>query len=216
MTGGVVAACSVPQPPALLPGMTGHPVAEVERLRAACLAAIGSVLRAGPDHVVLVGAISAADRAAGSAAEPLSLRVGRALLAEAGCDLPVEAVLVDAAAEAARCVEVGRAWAAATARVAMVVMADGSACRTVKAPGFLDDRAAGFDDAVLAALTGRDWRSIAQLDSGLAAELLVGGRCAWQVLAGALSEREDVSTVLHYAADPFGVFYPVLEFTLPD
>lgn len=222
--GGIVAACSVPQPPVLLPGMTGRPVAEVEQLRAACLVALGAVLDLRPDRIVLIGAVPASVRSsaaasapasapasASGAAEALSLRVGRALLAEVGCAVPVEAVPLDADTDSATCAELGRTFAARPGRLGLIVLADGSACRTLKAPGYLDERAVGFDAALLSALTTPDWPAIAGLDAALAAELLVSGRPGWQVLAGALADRA-VDVAVRYAGDPFGVFYPVLDY----
>ena len=59
-----------------------------------------------------------------------------------------------------------------------------------------------------AALRDGDPAGLAALDAGLAAELLVAGRAAWQVLAGATEGRTFRAT-LSYSADPFGVWYPV-------
>ena len=75
--------------------MTGRPVAEVEQLRAACLAAVAELLAAGPDRIVLVGGGAGTDARRG---QPLSIVVGRQLLREAGCRLPVEELVVAAAA----------------------------------------------------------------------------------------------------------------------
>ncbi|MGA8256117.1 MAG: hypothetical protein WB767_06020 [Nocardioides sp.] len=52
-----------------------------------------------------------------------------------------------------------------------LVVANGSACRTEKAPGFLDERAAEFDAAVDSALRQPDLYALASVDLGLAAEL---------------------------------------------
>lgn len=53
---------------------------------------------------------------------------------------------------------------------AMLVVANGSAMLSERAPGHLDDRAADFDADVRAALTGRP-ATLADLDGGLASEL---------------------------------------------
>ena len=63
----IVAVAGCPNPPLLLPGITGRPVAEVEQLRTACLSAIAELLAAGPSRVVLVGAA-----ASGEPDKPLS------------------------------------------------------------------------------------------------------------------------------------------------
>ena len=90
----------------------------------------------------------------------------------------------------------------------MLVMGDGSARRTVSAPGHLDERAVPFDDAVERAVRDGD---LAALDPGLAHELMVTGRPAWQALAGAWGPEKPATEVL-YADGPFGVAYLVARF----
>ena len=53
----------------------------------------------------------------------------------------------------------------------LLVVANGSATRTLKAPGGFDERAAGFDDAVGKALLAGEPARLADLDLGLADEL---------------------------------------------
>jgi hypothetical protein len=203
----IVGVLSCPQPPLLLPGITGRPVAEVEALRAACLAAVGELLAGDAERIVVVGGWTVRDRAADRA--PLSIEVGRLLLSEAGCSLPVEELVVAEDTGTEDCLRYGRdaAGRAGTA-TGLLVMADGSACRSLKAPGYLDERAAPFDARVEAALREGDAAGLAALEAGLAAELLVAGRAAWQVLAGATEGRR-FDARLSYSADPFGVWYPV-------
>lgn len=50
----------------------------------------------------------------------------------------------------------------------LLVVANGSATRTEKAPGHLDERAAGFDAAIGAALASGDLAALAGIDLGLA------------------------------------------------
>ena len=57
----------------------------------------------------------------------------------------------------------------------MLVMANGSAKRSEKAPGHLDERAFDFDDAVDLALRSGDGRRLAALDAALGAELWASG-----------------------------------------
>lgn len=212
MTGrqrGVVAIAVVPGPPLLLPGATGGPVAEVEELRDACVAALRAVAEQRPDRIVLVGGARPGERL-----PPLSERVGRALLDQAGVHAAVDQVLVGADAPAAECVAVGRAIASGDDRLGLLVVGDGSARRSVKAPGYLDDRAGPFDDQVVAALRTADASALADVDAALAGELLAAGRAAWQVLAGVLSSTDQRFAVSeHYVGDPFGVLYPVFSYT---
>ncbi len=69
-------------------------------------------------------------------------------------------------------------------------MGDGTARRSASAPGYLDERAAPFDEAVERAVRDGDLPAIAALDPALAAALLAAGRPAWQALAGALSAAD--------------------------
>jgi hypothetical protein len=206
----IVAAASCPHPPLLLPGMTGRAIAEVETLRAACLAAITTMLAAQPDVVKIVGGIQPTEPS-----PPLSIAVGLTLLATAACAAPIEQVPVPMSLAPEACWARGAELDDAVRRVGLLVMADGSARRTVKAPGYFDDRAVQFDAAVTAALTKPDWAVIAELDAAMAFDLLVAGRAAWQMLAVAMrsSALAGCQTVVHYADAPFGVWYPVLSFS---
>ncbi|MGW2545598.1 hypothetical protein ACWC5I_33160, partial [Kitasatospora sp. NPDC001574] len=85
---------------------------------------------------------------------------------------------------------------------------DGSACRSVKAPGYLDERAEGFDAASARALGSADTVALAALDADLAAELKAEGRAPWQVLAGA-AEGAGLTGRLGYQDAPYGVGYLV-------
>lgn len=210
----IVAVAGCPNPPLLLRGITGRPVAEVEQLRAACLAAIGELLAAGPSRVVVIGGA-----APGEDDKALSIVVGRLLLNQAGCGLPIEHLVIAADSPPADCLQAGRALAgddndgdsgddSGDDSIGLLVMADGSARRSLKAPGYLDPRAAPFDEAVEACLESGRLGGLAELDPALAAELLVAGRAAWQVLAGAVGGVAG-SGRLRYSDDPFGVWYPV-------
>jgi hypothetical protein len=104
------------------------------------------------------------------------------------------------------CLRAGRDIAGSAARVALLVMGDGSACRTLKAPGYLDERAAGFDASLAAALAAADTAALACLDVPLARALLVAGRAPLQVLAGA-AEGAGLTGRLLYEEAPYGVGY---------
>ncbi len=91
-------------------------------------------------------------------------------------------------------------------------MADGSACRTLKAPGYLDARAASFDDQVERAIRDGDGDALLAVDASLARELMATGRPGWQVLAGALRGTGWAAQV-RYSGDPFGVGYLVASLT---
>ena len=109
---------------------------------------------------------------------------------------------------AAACLRLGAGLRTIGDRVGLLVMADGSACRSLRAPGYLDPRAAAFDAVIADAVRSGDLAPLRSMDSDLARELLVAGRPGWQVLAGAMPGRA-ASTEVLYEADPFGVFYLV-------
>lgn len=142
---------------------------------------------------------------------PLSLTVAAWLL-RGWSAAPVEGMGVGEQLEPERCAAAGRAIAGSAERVALLVMGDGSASRTVKAPGYLDERAEPFDTAVAAALAGADVRALAALDPELAQELKAAGRAPWQVLAGAAEEAHLAGQLLHETA-PYGVGYFVAAWT---
>ncbi|MCQ6249741.1 hypothetical protein HUF15_25120 [Streptomyces samsunensis] len=139
---------------------------------------------------------------------PTSLAVGAWLLEHAGWDpaVPVEGLGVGEPLAAERCIEVGRELAGRAERVALLVMGDGTACRTLKAPGYLDERAAPFDAEVARALAAADTGALAALDEELAYELKAAGRAPMQVLAGA-GEGARLKGELRYDEAPYGVGY---------
>jgi hypothetical protein len=142
---------------------------------------------------------------------PPSLTVGAWLL-RGWSAAPVEGLGVGERLEQERCATTGRAVAGSAGRVALLVLGDGSACRTVKAPGYLDERAEPFDTAVAAALAAADIRALEDLDAELAQDLKAAGRAPWQVLAGAAGEA-GLSGELLYEAAPYGVGYFVATWT---
>jgi aromatic ring-opening dioxygenase LigB subunit len=107
--------------------------------------------------------------------------------------------------------QTGRDLVAGDERVALLVMGDGTARRSVSAPGYVDERAEGFDAAVAAALKTADADALLALDPHLGDELLVAGRVAWQVLAGAAGNG--CTGELLYDEAPYGVGYFVATWT---
>lgn len=140
---------------------------------------------------------------------PPSLAVAAWLLGRTDwSDAPVEGLGVGEPLAAERCIQSGKEIAARAERVALLVMGDASACRTLKAPGYLDDRAAGFDAEVTHALGTADVAALKTLDAELAYELKASGRAPWQVLAGA-GEGAGLAGALLYEDAPYGVGYVV-------
>lgn len=87
----------------------------------------------------------------------------------------------------------------------VLVLANGSAKRTEKAPGHLDERAADFDDALDLALRSGDGRRLAALDLSLADDLWTSGLTALAALGADLGPGWTVS--VPYADAPHGVLW---------
>ncbi|MFJ4283554.1 class III extradiol dioxygenase subunit B-like domain-containing protein [Streptomyces massasporeus] len=232
----LVAAAVCPCPPLLVPEVAAGAAPELDAARAACTDALGVLAAARPGRLVVVGPMDGAgpetypEGTAGSfrgfgvdldvrlgAAEgtgtgqrlPYALAVAAWLLERTGwADAPVEGLGVGESYPPAQCARTGRDIAARDERVALLVMGDASACRTLKAPGYLDDRAAPFDAEVARALGAADVSALTTLDTGLAHELKVSGRAPWQVLAGA-ADGADLGGSLLYEDAPYGVGYVV-------
>ncbi|WP_328553041.1 MULTISPECIES: class III extradiol dioxygenase subunit B-like domain-containing protein [unclassified Streptomyces] len=156
---------------------------------------------AGPD--------SAENREAAERELPPSLAVAAWLLERTGwSDAPVEGLGVGEPLETERCIKAGEHIGGRAERVAVLVMGDASACRTLKAPGYLDERAADFDAEIARALGSADVEALKTLDTALAHELKVAGRAPWQVLAGAAAGA-GLGGALLYDDAPYGVGYVV-------
>ncbi|HEX4815824.1 MAG TPA: hypothetical protein VFV66_24020 [Nonomuraea sp.] len=223
----LAAAAVCPQTPLIVTGLP--------ELRAACRAAIDALLTARPDVLIVLGGAESTAAYGGDAAGtlrpwgfdvtagagepvlPLSLTVGRCLLSRGGPDgAPAReqapgrapdafhAVAFDAAAE--ECRSVGEKLAEAGERVALLVLADGPACLTPRAPGRYDRAAQPYDDLLAHAIAAADAAALAALDPAEADRLWVTGRAALQALAGAAGANAYEGRLLMRAA-PYGVGY---------
>ncbi|WP_175596293.1 hypothetical protein [Thermomonospora catenispora] len=225
----LVAAAVCPHPPLLVPEMAGAAAGELDGLRAACDEAIRRLVEADVELILVVGGAEQAGEYGpdgrcdlrpygadlvcggrpGGPSLPLSLSIGAWLLHRrpAGVDLDRvrhRALAFDA--PAAECLRLGERAARRTGRLGLLVMGDGSACRSEKAPGYLDERAEPYDAEVARALGRADTAALAALDPGLSAELGAAGRAAWQFLAGAAGDAGyDAALLAHQA--PYGVGY---------
>jgi hypothetical protein len=113
-------------------------------------------------------------------------------------------IAADASTE--ECLELGEKIAALAPRVALLVMGDGPGRRARGAPGARDFAADRYDAEVAAALAAPSPRALAALDPARDDGLIIAGRAAWQVLAGAAGQ-DDFDATLDYAAAPFEVTY---------
>lgn len=225
----IVAAALLPHPPLLLRELDGlHD--SVAELRQAAHEAVRTVLH-GVERVVVVGAADhkgpdwsmgwpaevrgfGTSTPSGGAAVALSVGVGLRMVEEAGWSGPVGQLELDWDEEDDSVDEVAGELCTGPDPTALVVLGDGSARRGEKAPGYLDDRAFAFDDAVAAALSEGDARGLRDLDVELASDLMVFGRTAFRLLgAVALQQDGPEQAELLLREDPFGVSYFVATWT---
>jgi len=242
----IVSAAICPSPPLLARELTGQAgldgqAGPLPELRDACAAALAALLATAPDLVVVTGPAGltadfghhgrldlaayapALGKGGDEPALPLSLGVGARLLDEASYAGPRSFRGIGVSAPAEACLRLGRQIAASAPdcpnqRVALLAVGDGSARRSVSAPGYLDERAAPFDESVERAVRDGEPAALAALDPELAAELMADGRAAWQVLAGALTAEGATPGGLRgdvlYADAPLGVGYLVAVLTM--
>ncbi|NLU65700.1 class III extradiol dioxygenase subunit B-like domain-containing protein [Streptomyces sp. HNM0574] len=234
----LVAAAVCPCPPLLVPEVAGGAASEMNDAREACYDALGVLAAARPDRLVVVGPADQAGRGthpegargsfrgfgvgldvtlgSGEPAQrelPPSLAVGAWLLERTKWRAaPVEGLGVGEPLSRERCTAAGAQLARDTDRLALLVMGDGSNCRTLKAPGYFDDRAIAFDTEAGRALGSADTGALLALDEELAYELNVSGRSSWHVLAGA-AEGAGLDGRLLYEDAPYGVGYLVASWT---
>ena len=170
----------VPSTLALLPEYAGaeDPVAD---LRSACAEAVRWLVSRHADAVRLVAAPLRPEELARGLGSAPGERVGRHLLAAAGFGGRLD----DTAG-------------------GVLVVGNGTAKRTEKAPGHLDDRAAAFDDAVERACRHGDGPALRALDAGLAEELWVRD---WPALLALADLVGGCPMEIDYSDDPFGVQY---------
>ena len=212
----IVAAAVCPHPPVLVPELAAGAASELDDVRAAALESVTALVAEHPDRIVVIGT--------GELAEPVDESAGGSLAGlgvdvRAGGDelvlplsLTIGAWLLD---------QVG--WSGSRTytttpvptddRVALLVMAGGSARHSRSAPGYLDERAEAHDAAVGAALASGDSETLASLDVDLGDELLAPGDRAFVVL-GEMTKGADVTATLRWDGAPFGVGYWVADWTI--
>ena len=225
-TPSAVAFC--PCPPLLVPAVAGRAASDTATLRAACATAVDAVLAPRPEVVVVVGGeagcgrfgdgdggdlrglgvdleVPFAGRARpGGRRTPLAHTLGAWLLDGAG----YAGVRLGVSSD-----DLAGALAGLPGPVAVLAMGDGSARRSLKAPGHLDAAAEPFDAAVAAALSTGDPGALAVLDPAEGARLLAAGVPTWRAVGAALAGRE-VTGRLHAHEAPFGVGYLVADWSV--
>lgn len=212
----IVAAAVCPHPPVLVPELATGAASELDDVRAAALESVSALVATRPDRIIVIGTgdlpqpvdESAGGTLAGHGVDvraggddlvlPLSLTIGAWLLDHAGWDGPRTYTTTSVPTED---------------RVALLVMAGGSARRSLAAPGYLDERAEAHDAAIGAALGAGDADALASLDVDLGDDLLAPGTRAL-VVFGEMTKGADVTATLRWDGAPFGVGYWVADWSI--
>ncbi|MGY5893904.1 hypothetical protein [Blastococcus deserti] len=213
-----------PAPPLLLPAVEGRADYATTALRSACATAVAEMLAVRPEVVVVAadGAAPGERFGAGDGGDLRGFGVDVAVPFEGrvrpgGRRVPtghaLAAWLLDQAGFAGTRVGVGPADLGQLARdlpapVGVLAMGDGSARRSVKAPGYLDPAAGPFDAGVARALAAGDAGALAALDPAEGRRLLAAGVPVWRAVGAAFAGRS-VTGRLHADDAPFGVGYLV-------
>lgn len=185
----------VPSTLALLPEYAGL-VDPVPELRAACEQAVAWLVDGGAPRVtLLVSAREPTDERRG-VDEPAGTRIARHLLRGRGV------------AEVDELRASGLLHPALPGSVPerLLVVANGSATRSERAPGHLDERSHAFDATLGHALTEGDPAALTRLDAALGEELWCRDVPVLQRL-GELVRGRTVRAEVDYDDDPFGVKY---------
>lgn len=95
----------------------------------------------------------------------------------------------------------------------VLVVADGSATRSEKAPRHLDPRAEAFDAGIDAALASGDPAALLALDLALGDALHAAGPRTWQAVARSVAGPARAELV--WSGAPYGVHYVVATWELP-
>lgn len=215
----LVAAAICPHPPLLVPTLASGAAGELDDVRVQCGDAVAALRDSDIVYVVGVDGGVCATRLAPWGADvaldvpepmPLPLLVGAWLTTGTLRSF----VIVDADLDGDECAALGAELAASATGVALLVMGDGSARHHEKAPGYLDPRAAAYDEHVATALGNGDIDALRALDPQLSTELLVAGRAPWQVLAGAAAGHRPQVRASAFTA-PYGVGYHVASWVFP-
>jgi hypothetical protein len=142
---------------------------------------------------------------------PLPVLIAGWLRGQAASHVSASVELVDPGLPPSDCERVGEELADRIGPgTAVLVVGDGAATHTEKAPGYLDERAGPFEADARRALADGDPGGLLALDAALATELNAVGRAPWQVMAGlaaAAGSRWDAR--MHYSDIPYGVAYHV-------
>lgn len=223
----LVSAALVPAAPVLVPGLSGHTMTAQE-VRAATLDAIQRMIDAGVDEVIV---LAEADRdglfdstapwglhrigglhpfsEAGAVFDQLltmPLAIGASMLRDAGWTGPTSFHALERTMSADAAAEVGRGLGTTKRSVGLLLLGNGSACCTEKAPGSFHPQAERFNATLLTMIRQGDRAAMMELSAHDTADQLSDVRVPLQVFAGATSGHRFLGSIT-FADDFAGVYY---------
>lgn len=212
MSGVPAAVGFVPSAPLLVPQVAGGSASQDEELREACRTVARRLAAHTIGEVVVIADTSVSGEWDDSATWGFE---GFGVARRPGDDRPrlpwplgVGAWLLDEIGWAGRrrFVSADRP-ASVTGGDAVLVVGDGSARRTEKAPGHFDDRAEQYDATIATAIATGDHAALGALDVGLSAALMCAGAPAWRALAALVGQATVQRAELLSDSAPYGVAY---------
>ena len=223
----IVSAALVPAAPVIVPGLSGHTMPAPE-VRSAALDAIQRMIDAGVDEVIV---LAEADRdglfdstapwglhrigglhpfsEAGAVFDQLltmPLAIGASMLRDAGWTGTTYFHALERTISADAAAEVGRGLGTTKRSVGLLLLGNGSACCTEKAPGSFHPQANEFNTSLVGMIRQGNRAAMMALPTQGAAEQLSDIRVPLQVFAGATPEHRLVSSI-GFTGDFAGVYY---------
>ena len=223
----IVSAALVPAAPVIVPGLSGHTMPAPE-VRSAALDAIQRMIDAGVDEVIV---LAEADRdglfdstapwglhrigglhpfsEAGAVFDQLltqPLAIGASMLRDAGWTATTSFHALERTMSADAAAEVGRGLGATPRSVGLLLLGNGSACCTEKAPGSFHPQAETFNATLLTVIRQGDRAAMMELSAHDTADQLSDVRVPLQVFAGATSGHRFLGSIT-FADDFAGVHY---------
>lgn len=204
----IVSAALVPAAPVLVPGVSGHTV-PAQEVRAATLEAIQRMIDAGVEEVIVlaeadrdglfdstapwglhrIGGMHTVNEAGAVFDQPLtvSLAIGASVLRDAGWTGTTSFYALERTMSADAAAEVGRGLGTTKRSVGLLLLGNGSACCTEKAPGSFHPQAETFNATLLTMIRQGDRTAMMELSAHDTADQLSDVRVPLQVFAGATS-----------------------------
>lgn len=181
-----------PHPPLLIPEVASGAAVELDDLRASCDGVVRELVESS-DELLIVGSAQGVGIGEWLAARHQSAHTVRTMAAEQHPE-DIDDALADAQKSALQ--------------VAVLAMGDGAACRSEKAPGYMDERSFEFDDSIATALQQADATALSGIDVDLARQLMAAGRTVWPAIGRVVNaDAREWTGDLRFRTDPYGVSY---------